>query len=92
MPDLIHPSMHGVKLLGGLVTKFLTDVGVHMARLGHGTHAPSRLPTPLYIDQSLDEQSNTCTRGDALQDMKVHTVDWYWVDGKKPGEEQGCRG
>ena len=86
MPDLIHPSKRGVKLLGDLVTRFLADVSAYTARHDHMhktmTHA---LPEPLYIAAGLDEQSNTCNRGSALQDMKMHTVDWYWVDGKKPG-------
>ena len=86
MPDLIHPNKRGVELLGNLVIKFLSDAQVHMTRLGHGSHtSSSHLPLPLYVDAAMDEHSNTCTRGDALQDMMVHTVDWYWVDGKKPG-------
>lgn len=86
VPDLIHPSKRGVQLLGDLVIKFLTEAQQHMSRLGHGSHtSPSHLPPPLYTDAAMDDQSNTCTRGDALQDMMVHTVDWYWVDGKKPG-------
>ena len=86
MPDLIHPNKRGVELLGNLVIKFLTDAQVHMTRLGHGSHSSSsHLPLPLYVDAAMDDQSNTCTRGDALQDMMVHTVDWYWIDGKKPG-------
>lgn len=86
MPDLIHPSKRGVKLLGDLVTKFLADVSAYTARHDHMHKAVSHpLPDPLFIDAGLDEQSNTCNRGNALQDMKMHTVDWYWVDGKKPG-------
>lgn len=88
MPDMIHPSMHGVRLLGGLVIKFLTDAGVHMTQLGQKSHpSTSHLPRALYIDASLDEQSSTCTRGDALQDMMMQKEDWYWVEGKKPGED-----
>lgn len=86
MPDLIHPSMHGVKLLGDLVTRFLSDVNAFTARHDHNFKTVSHpLPDALFIAAGLDEQSNTCTRGSALQDMKMHTVDWYWIDGKKPG-------
>ena len=86
MPDLIHPSMRGVKLLGNLVIKFLSNANAFTAKHDHSSKAVTNaLPEPLFIDAALDEQSNTCTRGNALQDMKMHTVDWYWVDGKKPG-------
>lgn len=86
MPDLIHPSMRGVKLLGSLVIRFLSDSSAYTAKHDHMSKAvPKPVPEPLFIDVGVDEQSNTCTRGNALQDMKMHTVDWYWVDGKKPG-------
>ena len=86
MPDLIHPSMRGVKLLGDLVIRFLSNVSAYTGKHDHYSRFISQpLAEPLFIDAALDEQSNTCTRGSALQDMKMHTVDWYWVDGKKPG-------
>ena len=86
MPDLIHPSMRGVKLLGNLVIRFLSDANAYTAKHDHAIKMMTQvMPKPLFIDPALDELSNTCTRGNALQDMKMHTVDWYWVDGKKPG-------
>lgn len=88
MPDSIHPNQRGVELLGNLVIKFVTDAQERMSRWGQSSHSSSsQLPEPLYVDAAVDDQSNTCTRGDALQDMLVHLEKWYWVDGKKPGEE-----
>ena len=86
MPDLIHPSKRGVKLLSNLVIRFMSDAGAYTAKHDHAIKVMSQsMVQPLFISAALDEQSNTCTRGNALQDMKMHTVDWYWVDGKKPG-------
>ena len=93
MPDLIHPSKRGVKLLGDLVTRFLSDASAYTARHDHNHKTMSRpLPVALFIAAGLEEQSNTCNRGNALQDMKMHTVDWYWIDGKKPGFQTDVAG
>ena len=93
MPDFIHPNKRGVELLGNLVIRFVTEAQERLSRWGRTSHpSSSHLPLPLYVDAAMDEQSNTCTRGDALQDMMVHTVDWYWVDGKKPGRLQDSAG
>ena len=87
MPDSIHPNKRGVELLGNLVIKFLTQAQERLTRWGQSSHSSNyTLPITLYVDASTDDQSNTCTRGDALQDTMVQNEGWYWVEGKKPGD------
>ena len=87
MPDSIHPNKRGVELLGNLVIKFLTQTQERLTRWGQSSHSSSyTLPVPLYVDAATDALSNTCTRGNALQDTMVQNEGWYWVEGKKPGD------
>ena len=87
MSDEIHPSGHGVDLLGGLVLKFLEQAFKESLAQGFQAKAEENtpVPEPLFVSASDDTKASQCNRGAALEEMVLYSYGWKWLDDKKPG-------